>query len=151
MTRILSIYTIARTRDDRSSAHGADWRKRAACLDEPPELFFPTSAVTSRAWSDAAKAVCHSCPVEMTCLEEALTNREPHGVWGGLDPMERTSLLRREYRARAKLERPISHGTEGGYRTHHRRGDDPCLACSTAANAAHERRKAQRAQKATTT
>jgi len=145
--RTVSHVTVREGGSDR-----AGWRKRAACLDEDPELFFPVGAGEAyQPQIDDAKAVCARCPVKKVCLEWALDTRQGFGVWGGLDEDERVSLLRREYRARAKRERPIKHGTEGGYRTHHRRGEDPCSACSTAANAAHERRKAQRARKAAKT
>ncbi len=31
----------------------------------------------------AAKRICAECPVMATCLEEAIRNEEPWGVWGG--------------------------------------------------------------------
>ena len=31
----------------------------------------------------AAKRICSECPVLATCLEGAMTRREPWGVWGG--------------------------------------------------------------------
>jgi WhiB family redox-sensing transcriptional regulator len=39
-----------------------DWRHKAACLDENPELFFPIGT-TGRAVEQAerAKAVCRTC------------------------------------------------------------------------------------------
>ena len=30
-----------------------------------------------------AKAICQTCPVQDSCLEGAVTRREPWGVWGG--------------------------------------------------------------------
>ena len=41
-----------------------------------------------------AKAICASCPVLEPCLDYALTIREPHGIWGGLNEMERRAMLR---------------------------------------------------------
>ncbi len=40
-----------------------------------------------------AKAICASCPVLESCLDYALTIREPHGIWGGLNEMERRARL----------------------------------------------------------
>jgi WhiB family redox-sensing transcriptional regulator len=40
-----------------------------------------------------AKAVCQRCPVVDPCLSYALRIREPHGVWGGLNEIERQALL----------------------------------------------------------
>lgn len=39
-----------------------------------------------------AKAICSVCPVREPCLNEALRNKEPLGVWGGLNPEERRTL-----------------------------------------------------------
>lgn len=43
-------------------------------------------------------ACCARCPVRLACLEAALANREPHGVWGGLTPSQRLPL--QTYRSR---------------------------------------------------
>jgi WhiB family redox-sensing transcriptional regulator len=40
-----------------------------------------------------AKEICATCPVIEECLDYALTIREPHGVWGGLNESERRVLL----------------------------------------------------------
>lgn len=47
-----------------------------------------------------AREVCARCPVRGVCLELALANREPYGVWGGLDERERQGLLRERMRER---------------------------------------------------
>ncbi len=41
-----------------------------------------------------AKAICTSCGVRKDCLEYAVAIREPHGIWGGLNEVERKPLLR---------------------------------------------------------
>jgi WhiB family redox-sensing transcriptional regulator len=74
-----------------------DWRLEAACRDLPGELFFPIGTLgvnRSGTESDAAKAVCATCPVTATCLTWALDTNERHGVWGGLDEDERETLRR---------------------------------------------------------
>lgn len=78
-----------------------DWRHRAACIGEDPELFFPIGS-TGQALEqvDAAKAVCTRCPVTDECLEWALETNQDAGVWGGLSEDERRSLRRSRQRRR---------------------------------------------------
>ena len=40
-----------------------------------------------------AKEICQTCAVKKECLEYALRIREPHGIWGGLNEVERKQLL----------------------------------------------------------
>lgn len=40
-----------------------------------------------------AKEICLTCGVKKECLEYALSIREPHGIWGGLNEAERKQLL----------------------------------------------------------
>ncbi|OLT18159.1 transcription factor WhiB [Pseudonocardia sp. CNS-139] len=72
-----------------------DWRLRAACRDEDPELFFPVSATGPGARQIArAKAVCARCPVRAECLAYALDEGLAHGVFGGTTEDERRALRR---------------------------------------------------------
>jgi len=72
-----------------------DWRHRAACRDEDPELFFPIGTDgPALAQVEQAKAVCRRCPVQADCLQWALDAREQYGIWGGTTPEERAALLR---------------------------------------------------------
>ncbi|APU44909.1 hypothetical protein UK14_22175 [Streptomyces sp. NRRL F-4428] len=50
-------------------------------------------AEAARKREQAAKAVCHRCPVRLPCRRHALAARIPHGVRGGLTPDERHLLL----------------------------------------------------------
>jgi WhiB family transcriptional regulator, redox-sensing transcriptional regulator len=43
-----------------------------------------------------AKAICATCSVRKDCLEYALRIREPHGIWGGHNELERRAMLARE-------------------------------------------------------
>lgn len=80
-----------------------DWRHRALCRDEDPELFFPVgNSGPALLQIEAAKAVCERCPVREQCLEFALATGQDAGVWGGLSEDERRSLKRRRARARAR-------------------------------------------------
>ena len=73
-----------------------DWRERAACRDEDPELFFPLSDKGPAArQADEAKAVCARCPVRERCLGYALDHGLDHGIFGGLTETERRGLRRR--------------------------------------------------------
>jgi WhiB family redox-sensing transcriptional regulator len=73
-----------------------DWRQRAACRDQDPELFFPVSDMGPGArQTEQAKAVCARCPVRAECLEYALDNALDHGIYGGTTESERRALRRR--------------------------------------------------------
>jgi WhiB family transcriptional regulator, redox-sensing transcriptional regulator len=89
----------------KTSAEGApvDWRDRAACRSEDPELFFPIGTTDiAVAQLQKAKAVCRTCPVKQPCLDWAL-HSEPigqiAGVCAGLSEDERRALRREAARA----------------------------------------------------
>lgn len=70
----------------------SDWRHRATCRDEDPELFFPIGDDgPALVQITAAKAVCASCPVVADCLSFALVAL-PDGVAGALTAEERAKL-----------------------------------------------------------
>lgn len=76
-----------------------DWRDRAACLAEDPELFFPIrNTGPALLQVEEAKAVCRRCDVEETCLAWAMGTGQDAGVWGGLSEDERRALKRRNRR-----------------------------------------------------
>ena len=80
-----------------------DWRDRAACRDEDPELFFPIGNTgPALVQIDEAKAVCRRCEVQAPCLAFALETGQDAGVWGGLSEDERRTLKRRSARNRAR-------------------------------------------------
>jgi len=72
-----------------------EWLRRAACVGEDPELFFPVGT-QGPALRDiaAAKRVCARCPVTLECLDTALSGGQTSGVWGGTCEQERDALLR---------------------------------------------------------
>lgn len=47
---------------------------------------------------ELAKSLCEVCSQQLPCLEWALDNAEPFGVWGGLDEVQR-----RKVRARRRI------------------------------------------------
>jgi WhiB family redox-sensing transcriptional regulator len=76
-----------------------DWRHRAACRDEDPELFFPIGTTgPSLLQVDEAKAVCQRCEAVDECLSWALSSDQDAGVWGGLSEDERRAVKRRRVR-----------------------------------------------------
>ncbi len=106
------------------------WQDSAACIGADTAIFFPESGDPV----GPAKAICRACPVREQCLTDALNRGETHGVWGGLSAKERR-LFRRKNGLMKKpggWPQPINHGTNGGYHTHRRRGQQPCDACSQA-------------------
>lgn len=67
------------------------WAALAACAHSSPDELFVQGAAQR-----AARAVCYGCPVRISCLADALDNRVPFGVWGGMTERERRALLRRQ-------------------------------------------------------
>jgi WhiB family redox-sensing transcriptional regulator len=72
------------------------WQDRAACKGPQAAVFFPPSQVERKDEREArearAKEICAICSVRGPCLEYALAIREPHGIWGGLNELERKQL-----------------------------------------------------------
>lgn len=78
-----------------------DWRHHAECLDEDPELFFPTGNTgLSLRQIQEAKAVCRTCDVAGDCLRWANETGQDFGIWGGLTEDERRAQKRRDARRR---------------------------------------------------
>jgi WhiB family redox-sensing transcriptional regulator len=76
-----------------------NWRDRAACQGEDPDLFFPEGN-TGRALAqiEEAKAVCRRCEVAEACRKWAIESGQDYGVWGGMTEDERRALKRRTAR-----------------------------------------------------
>lgn len=80
-----------------------DWRFKAACLSQDPELFFPIGDVgPALDQIEKAKAVCRTCPVVAECLEWALDTGQDFGVWGGLSEAERLQVRRKRSRVTSR-------------------------------------------------
>jgi WhiB family redox-sensing transcriptional regulator len=79
------VSTMTRTAWGMDSGGGGDWRDRAACRDEDPELFFPAAGAGStlgRIQVAAAVRVCEHCPVRTSCADEVQRTRGT-GIWAG--------------------------------------------------------------------
>lgn len=85
-----------------------EWMRLGSCVTEGAsgDVFFPPDrgeeprpARDVDRWSPSrAIAICHRCPVRLTCLDYALTNRIDDGVWGGHTPKERRVILKQRLR-----------------------------------------------------
>ncbi len=52
---------------------------RLPCQNGQPDLWFAERPEVLA----VAQALCRRCPLRRPCLDDALTRREPWGVWGG--------------------------------------------------------------------
>ena len=73
------------------------WQIRAACRGPQAAVFFPPSHFERKdeklERESRAKQICGMCAVREPCLDFAVSIREPHGIWGGLNELERKALL----------------------------------------------------------
>lgn len=73
------------------------WQVKAACRGPQSSVFFPPQQFERKdeklERESRAKEICHTCSVKKECLEYALAIREPHGIWGGLNEVERKQVL----------------------------------------------------------
>jgi WhiB family redox-sensing transcriptional regulator len=75
------------------------WRIFAECRGENAAFFFAPSHFERKPEKDqregAARALCRRCTVRDECLDYAMAVDEPHGIWGGLNELERRRLQRK--------------------------------------------------------
>lgn len=73
------------------------WQQKAACKGPQSAAFFPPAHSERKDDRESretrAKAICASCSVRAPCLDYAIRIREPHGIWGGLNEVERRQLM----------------------------------------------------------
>ena len=72
---------------------GLAWLQDAACRGHDTAAFFPPPHFERKevrvARERVAKSICRGCPVTAQCLDFAIRSDEPHGIWGGLNEIER--------------------------------------------------------------
>jgi WhiB family redox-sensing transcriptional regulator len=72
------------------------WQLKASCRGPQAEIFFPPAHAERKdeklQREDRAKSICRSCAVRVECLDYAIRIHEPHGIWGGLNEMERKQM-----------------------------------------------------------
>jgi WhiB family redox-sensing transcriptional regulator len=74
------------------------WRAGAECQSDNATHFYAPSHFERKPEKDqregAARALCRRCKVKDQCLAYSLQVAENHGIWGGLNELERKRLLR---------------------------------------------------------
>ena len=74
-------------------------RVAARCHDDDAVHFFAPNRIEHKDEKDRretrARAICAGCPVHDECLDHALDVGEPHGIWGGLNELQRRRLRQR--------------------------------------------------------
>lgn len=82
------------------SKHRSDdlWQLQGACRGPQRAVFFPPNHFERKEDRDLreekAKTICAMCDVKQPCLEYAIAIKEPHGVWGGLNELERKAYAK---------------------------------------------------------
>ncbi|GLW94037.1 hypothetical protein Aglo03_48530 [Actinokineospora globicatena] len=69
------------------------WHVHAACRSADREVDWTDTEPGSNSAEDC-RAICHPCPVHLTCAIPALTTDERYGVWGAMDPSRPRSTER---------------------------------------------------------
>jgi WhiB family redox-sensing transcriptional regulator len=74
------------------------WRAGAECQTDNAAYFYAPSHFERKPEKDLregiARALCRKCKVREQCLKYSLDVAESHGIWGGLNELERKRLLR---------------------------------------------------------
>ncbi len=89
--------SVTTANDTTSELEPDPWQLRAACRGPRSTVFFPPTSGERRDERELrearAKQICAECAVQAECLDYALSIKEPHGIWGGLNEAERSELL----------------------------------------------------------
>jgi WhiB family redox-sensing transcriptional regulator len=74
------------------------WRVDAECRTDNAVYFYAPSHFERKPEKDfregIARSLCRRCKVRDQCLDYSLQGEESHGIWGGLNELERKRLLR---------------------------------------------------------
>lgn len=76
-------------------SHDLAWQRESLCRTGgyDPELWWRSGDTKlARAVQRQAIRVCRECPVQLSCLNYALTNGESEGVWGAMTERQRDAL-----------------------------------------------------------
>ncbi len=73
------------------------WRDAALCHGDLASYFFPPHHFERKPEKDfregMARSLCRRCPVQQDCLNYSIQVEESHGIWGGLNELERKQLI----------------------------------------------------------
>lgn len=87
------------------------WRDQAACRGHPTQLWYPGPHDNPR----PGQTICHTCPVQQECLDDAVANNEQDGIRGGLTEGQRDRYQRHLPIGRPRGKRvTAAHGTCSG-------------------------------------
>jgi WhiB family redox-sensing transcriptional regulator len=64
----------------------------AACRAADPDIFFDENVERRDMASPEVLAYCNRCVIKDECLKWATATKQPHGMWGGTTPRQRTKL-----------------------------------------------------------
>lgn len=67
------------------------WKDKAFCKGQKAVDFYDSRESVLKSIS---KQYCSNCPVRSYCLYTSLINEELYGLWGGLTPKQRKSLIK---------------------------------------------------------
>ena len=74
------------------------WRAGAECQTDNAVYFYAPAHFERKPEKDfregIARALCRRCKVQEFCLNYSIEVEESHGIWGGLNELERKRLLR---------------------------------------------------------
>ena len=75
------------------------WQQHAACRGDHASTFYPPVHFERKdlrlARERLAKSICAQCRVKQACLAHALQTAESHGIWGGMNEVERRQFVDR--------------------------------------------------------
>ena len=75
------------------------WRASAQCRRDNASYFFAPPHFERKEEKEdrerVARSLCAACPVRRACLEYSIAVQEPHGIWGGMNELERRRLQRK--------------------------------------------------------
>jgi len=81
--------------------------KNALCREyQFPDLFFPTGRVAEAKSLPLAQAICAGCSERKECLEYALAEEIPYGIWAGTTPAMRG--IKSDGAKRAKMNKNVA-------------------------------------------
>ena len=70
---------------------------KASCKNYKfPDLFFPTGRAEEKKVLPLAQAICAGCPERKECLDYALQEQIPYGIWAGTTPAMRGITVKKE-------------------------------------------------------
>lgn len=150
-----ALYTVPLARSQAVPAMVLDG---SACKDQGDLFFIDTKGAAA---NDLARKICEACPVRQQCLDYALPIVGLMGIWGGLDPQQRSTERRRrgyidsyhepkpqpDRATSTRRARPVQPQTgcpsEAQYRRHRRNGED-CPECRLLVSTTNSERRRRR-------